>query len=60
MDELYLTYPEMRLGAGYDQTFHSPSRFLREIPESLVETWDVRQSALVFTNSRQQSEEDPF
>ena len=60
MDELYLTYPEMRLGAGYDQTFHSPSRFLREIPESLVETWDVRQSAPVFTNSRQQSEEDPF
>jgi DNA helicase-2/ATP-dependent DNA helicase PcrA len=42
MDELYLTYPEMRLAAGYDQTFHSPSRFLREVPESLFESWDVR------------------
>jgi DNA helicase-2/ATP-dependent DNA helicase PcrA len=41
MDELYLTYPEMRLGAGYGETFQTPSRFLREIPESLMEIWDV-------------------
>lgn len=41
MDELYLSYPEMRLGAGYGETFQSPSRFLTEIPESLFETWDI-------------------
>ena len=41
MDELYLSYPEMRLGAGYGETFQIPSRFLREIPEDLLEVWDV-------------------
>jgi superfamily I DNA/RNA helicase len=41
MDELYLSYPEMRLGAGYGETFQIPSRFLREIPEELLEVWDV-------------------
>ena len=41
MDELYLSYPEMRLGAGYGETFQIPSRFLREIPEELFEVWDV-------------------
>jgi DNA helicase-2/ATP-dependent DNA helicase PcrA len=44
MDELYLAYPEMRLGAGYGETFQTPSRFLREIPESLMEIWDVEPS----------------
>lgn len=41
MDELYVTYPEMRLGAGYGETFQRPSRFLTEVPESLFETWDI-------------------
>ena len=41
MDELYLSYPEMRLGAGYGEIFQTPSRFLREIPEELLEVWDV-------------------
>jgi len=40
-DELYLTYPEMRLGAGYGETFQRPSRFLSELPEELIETWNV-------------------
>lgn len=40
-DELYLSYPEMRLGAGYGETFQRPSRFLSELPEELFETWDV-------------------
>ena len=31
-DELYLTYPHMRLNAGYGDMFQRPSRFLREIP----------------------------
>ncbi|MCX6969218.1 MAG: ATP-dependent helicase [Verrucomicrobia bacterium] len=40
-DELYLTYPEIRLNAGYGDNFQRPSRFLSELPESLMEIWDV-------------------
>ena len=40
-DELYLTYPELRLNAGYGDNFQRPSRFLSELPEALMETWDV-------------------
>lgn len=36
MDELYVTYPEMRLGAGYGEVFQRPSRFLTEVPEVLL------------------------
>ena len=43
-DELYLSYPEMRLGAGYGEVFQRPSRFLHEIPEDLFEAWDVSTS----------------
>src|SRR4051812_18641307 len=31
-DELYLSYPHMRLNAGYGDMFQRPSRFLKEIP----------------------------
>jgi DNA helicase II / ATP-dependent DNA helicase PcrA len=41
-DELYLTYPHMRLNAGYGDMFQRPSRFLKEIPQTLVEDWNVR------------------
>ena len=41
-DELYLTYPHMRLNAGYGDMFQRPSRFLKEIPTSLVEDWQIR------------------
>ena len=41
-DELYLTYPQMRLGGGYGDVFQRPSRFLQEIPNDLVEDWQVR------------------
>ena len=41
-DELYLTYPHMRLNAGYGDMFQRPSRFLKEIPSTLVEDWNVR------------------
>jgi DNA helicase-2/ATP-dependent DNA helicase PcrA len=41
-DELYLTYPHMRLNAGYGDMFQRPSRFLKEIPTPLVEDWQVR------------------
>ncbi len=40
-DELYLTYPEMRLNAGYGDAFQTPSRFLGEIPEALLEEWEI-------------------
>ncbi len=41
-DELYLTYPLMRLNAGYGDMFQRPSRFLKEIPTELLEDWQVR------------------
>jgi len=40
-DELYLTYPHMRLSGGYGDVFQRPSRFLQEIPNNLVEDWQV-------------------
>ncbi|HET9418106.1 MAG TPA: UvrD-helicase domain-containing protein, partial [Chthoniobacterales bacterium] len=43
-DELYLTYPQMRLSGGYGDIFQRPSRFLKEIPNNLVEDWQVQRS----------------
>jgi len=43
-DELYLTYPHMRLSGGYGDVFQRPSRFLQEIPNDLVEDWQVKRS----------------
>jgi len=43
-DELYLTYPHMRLTGGYGDVFQRPSRFLKEIPNKLVEDWQVQKS----------------
>jgi DNA helicase-2/ATP-dependent DNA helicase PcrA len=41
-DELYLTLPHMRLSGGYGDVFQRSSRFLKEIPDRLVEDWQVR------------------
>ena len=41
-DELYLAYPQMRLSGAYGDVFQRPSRFLQEIPNELVEDWQVR------------------
>ena len=41
-DELYLTYPELRLNAGSGEMFQRPSRFLNELPESVYEEWEVQ------------------
>jgi DNA helicase-2/ATP-dependent DNA helicase PcrA len=41
-DELYLTYPELRLNAGYGEAFQRPSRFLSELPGALYEEWEVQ------------------
>src|SRR5215216_5907022 len=43
-DELYLTYPHMRLNAGFGDLFQRPSRFLKEIPNELLEDWEVKRS----------------
>jgi DNA helicase-2/ATP-dependent DNA helicase PcrA len=43
-DELYLTYPHMRLNAGYGDVFQRPSRFLKDIPSDLLEDWQVRRA----------------
>jgi DNA helicase-2/ATP-dependent DNA helicase PcrA len=40
-DELYLTYPLMKLNAGYGEMFQRPSRFLGEVPAALLEEWIV-------------------
>ena len=40
-DELYLTYPLLRLNAGYGEMFQRPSRFLAEIPKERLEEWQV-------------------
>src|SRR5215813_4181752 len=43
-DELYLSYPYMRLNAGFGEVFQRPSRFLKEIPNELLENWQVSRS----------------
>lgn len=43
-DELYLTFPHMRLSGGYGDVFQRPSRFLKEIPDKLVEDWQVQRA----------------
>ena len=43
-DELYLSYPHMRLNAGFGDVFQRPSRFLKEIPSELLEDWQVKRS----------------
>jgi DNA helicase-2/ATP-dependent DNA helicase PcrA len=40
-NELYLTFPYMRLNAGYGDMFQRPSRFLTEVPAELVEKWEI-------------------
>jgi len=40
-DELYLTYPLLRLNAGYGEMVQRPSRFLAEIPRERLEEWQV-------------------
>lgn len=40
-DELYLTYPALRLNAGYGEMLQRPSRFLGEVPKELLEEWQI-------------------
>ena len=42
-NELYLSYPLIRAGYGNSgATMQQPSRFLEEIPEELVDEWNLR------------------
>jgi ATP-dependent DNA helicase UvrD/PcrA len=41
-DELYLTFPHIRLSGGFGDIFQRPSRFLKEIPTQLIEDWQIR------------------
>ena len=64
-DELYLTYPELRLNAAYGEAFQRPSRFLEELPEDLTERWEVARAMSRFTpqarggSSKQASGKNP-
>jgi len=40
-DQLYLTYPLLRVSAGYGAMNQQPSRFLGEIPGACLETWRI-------------------
>jgi len=64
-DELYLTYPEMRLNAGYGDAMQRPSRFLSELPDSVAETWEVEPDYSSFSSRGRTSDslsngEEPF
>ena len=48
-DDLYLTYPELRLNAAYGEAFQRPSRFLEELPDDLTERWEVARAVARFT-----------
>lgn len=41
MDQLYLSYPQLRLNASYQDSWQRPSRFLEDIPEELLDVWEV-------------------
>ncbi len=42
-DELYLSYPLIRMTAGYaGDPMQHPSRFLSELPKELLEEWNLR------------------
>lgn len=58
-DELYLTYPEVRLNAGYGDPYQRPSRFLSELDEGVFESWEVNSGGSQIENSsRSDTEED--
>ncbi len=45
MDHLYLSYPNVRMMSGNSgEMFQRRSRFLAELPEELVDTWNLRSS----------------
>ena len=41
-NELYLSYPVMRMVPGGGDVFQQPSRFIQELPKELYEEWNLR------------------
>jgi len=41
-NELYLSYPLIRMAQGYGEAMQQPSRFLGELPKELREEWTLR------------------
>ena len=41
-DELYLSYPVLNYQARDGDVLQRPSRFLQELPQELMEAWNVR------------------
>jgi DNA helicase II / ATP-dependent DNA helicase PcrA len=41
-NELYLSYPLIRVAAGASDIMQQPSRFLAEIPKELIDEWNLR------------------
>ena len=41
-DELYLTYPVLNYQSRDGEVLQRPSRFLAELPQNLLEKWNVR------------------
>lgn len=58
-EELYLTYPELRLNAAYGEAFQRPSRFLEELPDHLTERWEVARAVSRFTPQGQREQQKP-
>ncbi len=44
-DELYLTYPLLRITPGQGMTLLAKSRFLDEVPSALLDEWSLRSGA---------------
>lgn len=66
-DELYLSYPLLRIAPGQGMTWLSKSRFLNEISSDLLDEWNLKPASYMGasarnedTDSERNSEEDPF
>ncbi len=44
-DELYLTYPNMRATASFDDRWQQPSRFISNFPRGMVNEWKIKAPA---------------
>jgi DNA helicase-2/ATP-dependent DNA helicase PcrA len=61
MDQLYMTYPQMRLGTGHGNPFQTASRFLQDLPQELYETWEPDADFPLARDMEEELQgEDPF
>jgi DNA helicase-2/ATP-dependent DNA helicase PcrA len=61
-EALYLCYPLLELGRNQTGVFTTPSRFIRELPESAYESWaieeDITQGSLETSDGKQDAESE--